>query len=97
PLRKTYEQMAILLKEVMRKQDVFYLADVYYEGGTTDMSIGSKFVADYFTSQGINCVYVQDRNEIPAMIKKESKANDSIVIMGARDKSLADYACSFKG
>ena len=97
PLRKTYEQMAILLKEVMRTQDVFYLADVYYEGGTTDMSIGSKFVADYFTSQGINCVYVQDRNEIPAMIKKESKANDSIVIMGARDKSLADYACSFKG
>ncbi|MCQ2198744.1 MAG: Mur ligase domain-containing protein [Paludibacteraceae bacterium] len=95
PLRKTYEEMVPLFKSVLRPQDTLLLSKVYYEGGTTDMSLDAEFVAKYFSIFGIPCRYIDDREVLPEALKSEVKKGDVIVVMGARDKSLAQYAEKF--
>jgi UDP-N-acetylmuramate--alanine ligase len=80
----------------LKKGDIFYMPDVLYMGGTVDKSYTSQdFIAEC-QSKGLNAVYAPTREDIGEMIEAEAKAGDRIVIMGARDDTLTEFAKSIR-
>lgn len=76
----------------MKEGDVFYMPDVLYMGGITDKSYTSQDFIKECQSKGLNAVYAPTREEIGKLIEAEAKSGDRIVIMGARDDTLTEFA-----
>lgn len=72
--------------------DVLYMVEPFYLGGTVDRSISSRSVVDAIKSHGKNARLMQGREESLAAILQTVRPNDRVVIMGARDDTLTDFA-----
>jgi UDP-N-acetylmuramate--alanine ligase len=76
----------------MKEGDILYMPDVFFMGGTVDKSYTSQdFIAEC-SSKGLKSFYAPTRDEIGRLISAEAKSGDRIIIMGARDDSLSDFA-----
>ncbi len=78
----------------LKKGDVFYMPDVLYMGGTVDKTYTSQDFIRECQSKGLNAFYAPTRQDIGKMIEAEAKSGDRIVIMGARDDTLTEFANS---
>lgn len=92
PLRFIHKELAEKVAEVLRKEDHFIMSDVYYAGGTVNRDIGSDVVINAIRQDNQNATLVSDRSELPEMLKKITISGDVILLMGARDPSLSDFA-----
>lgn len=92
PLRFMHEELAEKVTEVLRDADCFIMSDVYYAGGTVNKDIGSDVVIDAIQKSGKNALLVNDRKELPLKLKNMAQPGDVILMMGARDPSLSDFA-----
>ncbi|MCM8538383.1 MAG: Mur ligase domain-containing protein [Lentisphaeraceae bacterium] len=79
------------LKEVLRQEDKFILLPVFYAGGTTSFKPSSEEVATEYSAQGLPTVFFEERDELKTYLD-ELKGAASVVILGARDPGLADWA-----
>lgn len=73
-------------------EDILYMVEPFYAGGTVDRSVGSQSVIDDITAHGRNAFLLEGRAEVKAAILKDAKPGDRIVIMGARDDTLSSFA-----
>jgi len=92
PLRFMRPDLVKEVSEVLRPTDYFYMSDVYYAGGTVSKDVSSADVMMdlmQHTSQG---VLVEDRENLITAILQNLNSGDVILLMGARDPSLADFA-----
>jgi UDP-N-acetylmuramate--alanine ligase len=89
PLAKMGEELAATFAEGMRPGDRLYLPDPVYQGGTVDRSRGSGWLA---TAIGDMAQLIPDRSAIGEALVREAAAGDRIVIMGARDDTLSEFA-----
>lgn len=71
-------------------EDVLYLVEPYYAGGTVDRSIGSKDLAAQINGPHVDLC--ADREEVRAHILSIARGGDRIIVMGARDDTLSDFA-----
>ena len=86
------------LRQELKSNDIFVLLPVYYAGGTSSFSPTSEEVfADYRDRGLANCVYCPDRQTAVAMIREQAGKDDVVLIMGARDNSLSDWAVEIAG
>ena len=92
PLRFMHEELAGSVSEVLRDTDCFIMSDVYYAGGTVDKDIGSDTVIHAVQKTHQNALLVPDRSSLPGMLKKSAQPGDVVLLMGARDPSLSDFA-----
>jgi len=92
PLRFMHQDLAREVGNVLRKEDIFYVSDVYYAGGTVAKDIQSDVLIEPMTAKGAAIIYVPDRKNLLPEIKKDLQKGDVILIMGARDTSLSDFA-----
>ncbi len=72
--------------------DVLVMPEIYYAGGTTEKKISSKDLINAIAAAGIDAHFVPNRREILDMVMRTVKPEGMIVIMGARDNSLTEYA-----
>ena len=73
-------------------EDEFYIPDVLYMGGTSDKSYGTAdFVAE-LQGRGVKAHYIADRAAIAPALRAKAQPGDRIVIMGARDDTLTEFA-----
>ena len=79
---------------VLRKDDLLLLSDIYYVGGSADTSISSLELVQQIAKAGIDAKNISNRSEITKLFVDKSEAQDKLVIMGARDESLSDFANS---
>ena len=89
PLAKMGEELARTFAEGLRPGDRLYLPDPVYQGGTVDRSRGSQWLA---SAIGGMAEHIPDRAAIAETLKREAAAGDRIVIMGARDDTLSEFA-----
>jgi len=89
PLAKMGEQLAQSFARGLRADDRLYLPDPVYQGGTTDRSRGSDWLAEEI---GPRAHHIPDRAEIGEALLAEAKDGDRILIMGARDDTLSEFA-----
>jgi len=78
----------------LRKCDTVWFPEIYYIGGTADRTISSKDLAEPLVARGVNAKYNPCREEITGDIAASAQPGDVVVVMGARDPTLTDYARS---
>ena len=92
PLAKMGEQLAESFAGGLGPDDRLFLPDPVYQGGTVDRSRGSDWLADQVRTRGGHADHVAERAAIGEALVKEARDGDRIVIMGARDDSLSEFA-----
>ena len=92
PLAKMGDELAATFVEGLRAGDRLYLPDPVYQGGTVDQSRGSDWLAQAVRAKGGDARYLPERTAIGDALVAEAAAGDRIVIMGARDDSLSEFA-----
>lgn len=92
PLNQMGSELAAAFASGMRDGDKLFVCDPVYYGGTVDRSVGSKdFVAKVIANGGYG-VYMSERASCGEAIVNEARSGDRILILGARDDSLSDFA-----
>jgi UDP-N-acetylmuramate--alanine ligase len=94
PLAKMGEQLAESLAKGMAPVDRLYLPDPVYQGGTVEKSRGSDWLAEEVAARGGAAQHIAERAKIADVLVAEAQPGDRIVIMGARDDTLIDFALS---
>jgi UDP-N-acetylmuramate--alanine ligase len=94
PLMKMGEPLAESLAEGMAPDDRLYLPDPVYQGGTVDRVRGSDWLAEQVGAHGKHAEHIPQRPEIGEALLAEARPGDRILIMGARDDTLIEFARS---
>ena len=89
PLAKMGEPLAEAFVNGMAPGDRLYLPDPVYQGGTVERTRGSDWLADQV---GRGAEHIPERAKIADALAGEAKSGDRILIMGARDDTLIDFA-----
>ncbi|MGE5562771.1 MAG: UDP-N-acetylmuramate--L-alanine ligase [Bacillota bacterium] len=92
PLAKMGEPLAEALAKGMAADDRLYVPDPVYQGGTVERSRGSDWLAAEVRELGRNAEHIPDRATIAEALAAEAKDGDRVLIMGARDDTLIDFA-----
>ncbi|MFZ4456075.1 MAG: UDP-N-acetylmuramate--L-alanine ligase [Bacteroidales bacterium] len=92
PLRFMHEELSELVAEALTANDCLILSDVYYAGGTVDKNISPMIVAEAVISKGKKALFIPNRENMKNFISSESRPGDVILLMGARDTTLSDFA-----
>jgi UDP-N-acetylmuramate--alanine ligase len=74
------------------ENDLIVMPEIYYAGGSADKSVSAKDLIDEIGKSGRNAQFVPNRANIPNFIKNEAKAGDTVLLLGARDVTLAAFA-----
>jgi UDP-N-acetylmuramate--alanine ligase len=92
PLAKMGDELARSIGEGMAPGDRLYLPDPVYQGGTVDRSRGSDWLASAVRSEGGEAEHIPERPAIADALVAHAQDGDRILIMGARDDSLSEFA-----
>jgi len=76
----------------LRDEDVLVMPEPVYFGGTVDRSVGSGDIAHEIKRCGRKAFAFPDRGTCGDMLIRLARPGDRIVIMGARDDSLSQFA-----
>ena len=92
PIAKMGEQLAESFAKGLGAEDRLYLPDPVYQGGTVEKSRGSDWLAEQIREKGAHAEHIADRAAIAERLLTDAKAGDRIIVMGARDDTLAEFA-----
>jgi UDP-N-acetylmuramate--alanine ligase len=92
PLTKMGEELAQSFAGGLAQDDHLYLPDPVYQGGTVDRTRGSDWLAGQVRERGGKAEHIPERAAIGEALLAEARDGDRIVIMGARDDSLSEFA-----
>eukprot|EP01037_Dinobryon_pediforme_P007830 gene7830-7897_t len=92
PLRQMGAELADVLATRLTKDDRVILTDPVYFGGTVDRSVGSERIAGLINAAGGHARHIPARADAGAAIIAMARAGDRVVVMGARDDTLAIFA-----
>ena len=92
PLTKMGEELASSFARGMVPGDKLYLPDPVYQGGTVERTRGSDWLADQVRAAGGAAEHIPKRAAVGEALLAEAREGDRIVIMGARDDSLSEFA-----
>jgi UDP-N-acetylmuramate--alanine ligase len=92
PLTKMGEELAESIAEGMAADDRLYLPDPVYQGGTVERTRGSDWLAEQVAARGRTARHIPERAKIGEALIADAQPGDRILIMGARDDTLIDFA-----
>lgn len=82
---------------LMKHDDILILPEPVYYGGTTDMSVGSEDIALGVRTLGRQAEALPTRAACGERLLELARPGDRILIMGARDDTLSDFARDLLG
>jgi UDP-N-acetylmuramate--alanine ligase len=82
------------ISKALRPSDEIWFSSIYYAGGTADRSFDSNVLSEEISKKGGNANFISNREECLKKITSLAKPGDVILLMGARDPSLAEFAKS---
>lgn len=92
PLRQMGSELAQTFARELGADDLTVLCDPVYFGGTVDRSVGSERIVELIREAGGKAEYVPSREDCAGLVRKLARPGDRIVVMGARDDTLSQYA-----
>ncbi len=92
PLRLMGKEIIDSFVKYMSKDDMLLMPEVYYAGGTVDRTVTSKDIISLARERGLNASWFSERAHILPYIIENARPYDRVIIMGARDDSLTDFA-----
>lgn len=94
PLRQMGAELAATFARELGPEDITIFSDPVYFGGTVDRSEGSERIVALIKAAGGHAEYFAAREDCGARIAGLARGGDRIVVMGARDDTLTEFAQS---
>jgi UDP-N-acetylmuramate--alanine ligase len=91
PARFLRGELREMMPTLLRPQDRFCYAEIFYAGGTVAKDISSRLLADDLPA-ALNCGYARDHEAARQWVVSEARSGDTVLIMGARDPDLPRLA-----
>ena len=95
PLGFMQEALFGFMEKTLRPGDIFVMMEPYYAGGTTSFKPSAQTVIGNWKSRACHpeqYMTFENREHLSAYLLSQARNEDVIVVMGARDNSLNDYA-----
>jgi len=92
PIRQMKDQLIEMFARDLAAKDILFMPEPAYFGGTVDRSMGSNVIADGVTAAGKQAFALPDRAACGDRLVDLARPGDLIVIMGARDDTLSEFA-----
>jgi UDP-N-acetylmuramate--alanine ligase len=94
PLKQMGHELARTFAHELGPEDLTILCDPVYFGGTVDRSEGSERIVTLIQEAGGKAEYIPTREDCGRRTLEIARPGDRIVVMGARDDTLTDFAKS---
>jgi UDP-N-acetylmuramate-alanine ligase len=91
PARFLRPELRELLPRILRAQDRFCYAEIFYAGGTVNRDVSAAMLADDFPAH-VRCAFAPDHAAVVGWVRNEARPGDTVLIMGARDPDLPRLA-----
>ncbi len=92
PLKQMGAELAQVFATMLQPEDQVVFCDPVYFGGTVDRSVGSAQIIAQIQNHGGNAHHIADRAACGDWLVANAQPGDRIVILGARDDTLTDFA-----
>lgn len=92
PLRLMKDALIDCFAASLRADDALLMPEPVYFGGTTDRSVSSIDIVNGVAARGRAAYVYQDRAELGRRLVELARPGDRIVVMGARDDTLSQFA-----
>jgi UDP-N-acetylmuramate--alanine ligase len=92
PIRLLRDALVDCFASGMRDEDVLVMPEPVYFGGTVDRSVGSNDIVREIQRCGRKAFAFPERGACGDMLVRLARRGDRIVVMGARDDSLSQFA-----
>ncbi|HEY3639173.1 MAG TPA: Mur ligase family protein [Rhizomicrobium sp.] len=92
PLKLMKNELIEAFSRNMHADDMLFMPDPVYFGGTTDRSVSSRDITDGIKASGRSARAIAERADCGTALLAEARAGDRIIIMGARDDTLSAFA-----
>jgi len=80
------------ISEALRDQDEIWMSEIYYAGGTVTKDISANDLIEDIKKTHPNAFFIENREQFPEKVKSRLKIGDILLLTGARDPSLSQYA-----
>ena len=80
------------ISKALRPADEIWMSEIFYAGGTTTKNISSNDLINDLTAKGASAFFVESRNDLVSSIRSHLTDNCVLLLMGARDPSLEQFA-----
>lgn len=77
---------------ILRTEDEIWMSEIFYSGGTAIKDISANDLINDLRVLGKNAFFTAHREEFPGKIRSHLTGNCVVLLMGARDPSLEDFA-----
>jgi UDP-N-acetylmuramate--alanine ligase len=92
PIRLMRDALVDCFANGLHADDVLLMPEPIYFGGTVDRSVGSSDIVCEIERRGRKALALPDRSACGDSLVKLARRGDRIVVMGARDDSLSQFA-----
>jgi UDP-N-acetylmuramate--alanine ligase len=97
PLRQMGHELARTFADELGPEDITLMCDPVYFGGTVDRSEGSERIVQHIDEAGGRAEYIPTREACGQRIVEIARPGDRVVVMGARDDTLTEFAKALLG
>jgi len=80
------------IAKVMREEDEIWMSEIFYAGGTAIKDISANDLINDLKAKGKKAFFVDNRNEFISAVRPHLTNNSVLLLMGARDPSLEQFA-----
>lgn len=92
PLKKMRAEFVETFADHLASGDILAMPEPVYFGGTADRSVSSRDIVGDIVSRGRLAVSFETRAECGEALLEQARSGDRLVVMGARDDTLAQFA-----
>jgi UDP-N-acetylmuramate--alanine ligase len=92
PLRLMREELIDTFADGLRNDDILVMPEPVYFGGSVERSVGSAEIVRDIQRRGRKAFAFADRAACGDVLLERARQGDRIIIMGARDDSLSQFA-----
>src|SRR5258705_178201 len=80
------------IARVLRSEDEIWMSEIFYAGGTTTKDISANDLINDLKALNKTAFFVEDRNDFLSAVRMHLTNNCVLLLMGARDPSLEQFA-----
>lgn len=80
------------ISEVLRPSDQIWMSEIFYAGGTAVKDISANDLIQDIAQRGKQAFFEADRKQLPQALQQVLQPGDILLLMGARDPSLEQFA-----
>jgi UDP-N-acetylmuramate--alanine ligase len=80
------------LSAILRDTDEIWMSEIFYAGGTATKDISANDLINDIKANGKQAFFIADRNDFVEAVKPHLQQDTVLLLMGARDPSLEQFA-----